>query len=168
MFASLTVIGAVLSQNSIVTLILSGVRTNDAGYTLTVRDVQDAAFTPNTLSSNPSTLPVSSYLQLISINGAAWKYYETTSASGLSGQPWMQPGFNDGAWADGSGIFFGHRSNSVTQPNPNPAAITPLVLSRVAPAGADQFRCHLGPAAARQRAEFCATSGTGPDDYPPC
>jgi hypothetical protein len=40
----------------------------------------------------------------------------------------MQPTFDDGAWSNGFGIFFGHRSNSVNQPNPNPNVRLPLVL----------------------------------------
>jgi hypothetical protein len=90
--------------------------------------VTDTAYTPNAISPNPTTLALSSTIELIGINTTAWKYLQVTNNI-MDSQSWKVPAYNDSSWSNGFGIFYGNRSNSVYQPNPNPNVTLPLILS---------------------------------------
>lgn len=126
----ITIQSAALS-GSTVTLTLSGPRVSGENYNLQINDVTDTAATPNAIDPNPTILPVSTLFELVSINTHSWKYLEQTVLDAappcLDETPWTLPGYDDSGWATGFGVFFGDRTNSVNQPNPNPVAL-PLVL----------------------------------------
>jgi hypothetical protein len=127
----LTITSAVLQNNTNVVLTLSGLRTPNQGYTLTVKDVTDTAFGKNVIDPNPTVLAVGALIELISINTHAWKYHEEAVLDApycLDGEAWMTPGYNDTTWSNGFGIFYGNRTNSVSQPAPNAANLLPFPL----------------------------------------
>jgi hypothetical protein len=109
----ITVVGAVAS-GSTVTLTLSGPRQAGVIYNLTVKDLTDTAFVPNVIVPNPTTLPVATVVELVSINGQSWKFLQQTvdgqPAPCLDGTPWTEPGYNDSAWQSGFGVFYGLRA----------------------------------------------------------
>ncbi len=126
----ITVQSAVLNGTT-VTLTLSGPRTPAENYQLRVTAVTDTAVAPNTIDPNPTTLPVSTQFELVSVNGTSWKYLQQTVLGApqpcLDETPWTLAGFDDSAWASGNGVFWGTRTNSVDQPTPNPFAL-PITL----------------------------------------
>lgn len=124
----LTINSAVLSNGTNVTLNLSGKRVPGMNYTLTIQNVTDVAYSPNTMQPNPVTLPVRMNIDLLTINGTSWKYYEATNNL-MDGQAWKTAAYNDSSWSSGFGIFYGNRTNSVTQPLPNPNVKLPFSLS---------------------------------------
>jgi len=126
------IISAVVTNSSNVLLRLNGARVAGANYALRVSDIRDSTYSANLLSPNPTTLAVASRVELIGINSTAWRYREINA--GLDGQPWKLPTYSDNTWSNGFGIFFGHRSNSVYQPNPNPNVHPPITLDSANPA----------------------------------
>jgi hypothetical protein len=131
-----SIVNAAMADDSAVTLTLSGPRLPGENYQLRIRDVLDRAFVPNVLDPNPTTLPVATWVELISINTHPWKYLQQTDLGVgpcLDGEPWTMPDYDDSAWQTGYGIFFGHRTNSVNQPAPNPAVTLPLTLNAADP-----------------------------------
>lgn len=126
---AINVTGATLLNGTNVTLRLSGARLEGVNYRVRVADVFDTAYFPNRLAPNPTILPILPQVDLVTINGTTWRYFQTTLPTGLDGVAWKSGSFNDSAWQMGSGIFYGNRTNSVSQPAPNPAVRLPLVLS---------------------------------------
>ena len=120
------IVSAVLSNGTNVTLNLSGPRTAQGNYVLQVQDILDTALTPNLLSPNPTAIPLSSTISLAGINSQPWKFLQISNAPPAS---WFQPTFTDTTWSNGFGIFYGNRTNSPWQPNPNPNVKLPLILT---------------------------------------
>lgn len=106
-------------SGSTVTLTLSGPRAAGENYSLVVKDVSDTAFTPNLIDPNPTTVPIATIVELISINGQSWKYLQQTvwgePAPCLDGVAWTVPGYNDSGWQTGFGLFYGNR-DATNQP----------------------------------------------------
>jgi sugar lactone lactonase YvrE len=125
---NLFVTSAVLQNSTNVLLTLNGPRTPNVNYALRITGITDTAYTPNVLAPNPTTLALAATVELISINTQPWKYLQIANRS-LDSQPWEHPAYNDTAWSNGFGIFFGHGSNNITQPNPNPNVRLPFPLS---------------------------------------
>jgi hypothetical protein len=126
--ASPTIVRAVVSNSSTIILNLSGPRTTQVNYNLTVQNVTDTAYLANKITPNPTNLPVWMQIDLLTINGTAWKYFQPTN-NVMDSQPWKTPSFDDRSWSNGFGIFYGNRTNSPWQPNPNPGVILPFSLS---------------------------------------
>ena len=125
---NLIVLSAVLQNSTNVLLTLSGPRVPNTNYAVRITGVTDAALRPNVIAPNPTTLPIVATVDLIGINSQSWKYLQTNTAF-LDSQPWKTPAYNDGDWTNGLGIFYGHFSNNITQPNPNPNVRLPFALS---------------------------------------
>ncbi len=123
-----SIVRAVVSNSSTIILNLNGARTPLVNYNLTVQNVADTAYTPNLLSPNPTNLPVWMQIDLITINGSSWKYLQPTN-NVMDAQPWRTVAFDDSTWSNGFGIFYGNRTNSPYQPNPNPNVKLPFALS---------------------------------------
>jgi hypothetical protein len=125
---SVVILSAVVTNGTNVNLLLNKPRTANANYSLRVRDVADTAYTPNFVSPNPTLLSVATTVDLIGNNSFRWKYLQVTNAQ-MNGLAWKQPTFGDGSWSNGFGIFYGNRTNSPYQPNPNPNIRLPYSLS---------------------------------------
>ncbi len=126
--AGLSIVSATVSNATNVVLTLSGIRTPGLNYQLTVRNVADMALTPNVLAPNPTTVQVLMNIDLVTINGTSWKHLAPTNNM-LDSQGWKAVVYNDAWWSNGFGIFYGNRTNSVTQPLPNPNVRLPFSLS---------------------------------------
>jgi sugar lactone lactonase YvrE len=125
---NLTILTAVLANGTNVTLTLNGARTAGGNYVLKIKNIPDTAYAPNLLSPNPTSLPMASTVELANLNAQPWKFLQVTN-SVMDSQPWTTPAFADTTWANGFGLFYGNRSNSTYQPNPNPNIRLPLVLN---------------------------------------
>lgn len=125
---SVIILSAVVTNGTNVNLLLNKARTTNANYSLRVRDVTDTAYTPNLVTPNPTLLSVATTVDLIGNNSFRWKYLQVTNAQ-MDGGAWKQPAFGDGSWSNGFGIFYGNRTNSPYQPNPNPNVRLPYSLS---------------------------------------
>ncbi len=126
------VVSAVVTNGTNVLLTLNGPREGGVDYALRIRNVTDTALTPNPILPNPTTIPIVGTVDLMGLNTQPWKYFQTTNANGLNGTAWKLPTYVDSSWSNGFGIFWGHRSNSVYQPNPNPNVKLPVILNSAA------------------------------------
>lgn len=129
----LGILSATLNNATNVILTLNGPRVPMSNYDLIVRDVRDSAYLNNLMAPNPTTLPLAQTVELIGINGQPWKYLQPTN-NVMDSQPWKTTSFDDSGWATGYGIFYGNRTNSVYQPDPNPNVTLPFSLNAADPA----------------------------------
>lgn len=120
-------VSAALQTSPTTVLLTTTTRTFLTDYTLTVRDVQDLAETPNTMVT--ATFTIRNNTRLLLASDATWKYEQTAN---LDGETWYQPAYADAAWASGQGLFGLEASNVVASLGftPTPAQIrTPWTIN---------------------------------------
>jgi len=98
-----TVQSAVLQPDNESVLLTTTPRTPGQAYSLTVKDITDAAGTPHVLAPNPTTISPLVQKVLIVAKNATWKYLNT--GANLDAVPWTTSGFNDSAWPSASALL---------------------------------------------------------------
>lgn len=98
----LNIVGVDLATNGLTATVTTEPRNAFTYYTLTVRDVTDAAYRHNVLSPNPTWMVLGSQISLIAPI-SEWKYYEM----GDPGVDWTTAGYDDSGWNNGVALFVG-------------------------------------------------------------
>ena len=109
----ITVASAALTGANVVTLTLSGPRTEFENYSVVVRNITDRAAAANVVDPNPTTVPLATVVEVIAIETQSWQYFQQTvwgePAPCLDTAAWTAPGYDDSAWQSGFGVFYGNR-----------------------------------------------------------